>query len=363
LKIKNFEIEIPVFQGGMGVGVSLDPLAGAVSWRGGLGIISSAGLRHIVSARCGKEYDTYNATRAMIHWTQILAGGKPVGINVMCAVVRDYEDTIRAAIDAGVDAIISGAGVPMSLPEIQNPGKTALIPIVSSARCLELICRRWARVGYRPDAVVLEGPLAGGHLGFKYGEIGKLEHQLEQLLPQVLEAASRYGGFPVIVAGGIYTHEDIVSFLSQGAAGVQMGTRFLATEESSATMAFKQAVVASTKADIKVLAHPQNSPASPCGMPFRVLTTSPGLQKLRAAKCDLGFLLRRDAGGHLTACQAKPGNPQSGEYLCICNALMSAAGYVPTQLPVYTVGSNAWRVNKILSVKDLMARLCGDVPE
>src|SRR3989338_543044 len=214
LKIKNFCLNCCIGQGGMGVGVSRYPLARAVADEGGLGVLSSAGLRTIVSLEEGREVSTYDAVRMEIEKARSLSNGGAIGINVMCALVGSYEDTIRASIDAKADAILSGAGLPLGLPGIKPPGHTALIPIVSSARALEIIVKRWERLGYRPDAAVLEGPLAGGHLGFKIIEVDDPEFTLEKLLPAVLEVAHKHGDFPIIVAGGIYTYEDILKFLS-----------------------------------------------------------------------------------------------------------------------------------------------------
>ena len=214
LTIKGKHIPVPIVQGGMGIGVSLSPLASAVAVEGGLGIVSSACLDLLTSRRLQKELTTYQAVREEMSIAKDRGG--VVGINIMVAIAKHYEDSVRAAIDAGVDVIISGGGLPLSLPAIKDPGGTALVPIVSSARALELICRKWERHGYRPDAVILEGPLAGGHLGFKFEEISLEENKLENLLPPVKETAQKYGNFPVIVAGGIFTHEDILSFLHLG---------------------------------------------------------------------------------------------------------------------------------------------------
>jgi len=358
LKIKGLTLETCIIQGGMGMGISLHPLVQAVGHTGGLGVLSSVGLDCIVSTRKGKRIKTYEAVREEIELAQ---GGskKPVGINIMCALVRDYEQTVRAAIDAKVSAIISGAGLPMWLGTIKNIGDTARIPIVSSARALTLICKRWEKHGNRPDAVVLEGPLAGGHLGFKYDDINKPEHRLEVLLPQVLDVAHKYGGFPVIVAGGIYSHMDILSFLAQGASGVQMGTRFLATVESSAPQEYKQAVLNATKKDITIVAPPHHPPASPCGLPFRVLTTSPLYTTRRIPKCTRGYVLQPDADGKLTQCMARPDNPQNDNFLCICAGLASSAGYAPQEPPLWTVGSNAYRVQQVVPVAELMKELIG----
>lgn len=357
LNIKGKKIRIPIIQGGMGVGVSLFPLARAVAREGGLGIVSSACLDRLVSRRNGKKLNTYEAAYEEVSLAK--ASGGFAGINIMCALARDYEDSARGALDAGADAIISGAGLPLTLPAIQPPKDTALIPIVSSARALELICKKWGRLGYRPDAVVLEGPLAGGHLGFKINEVDLQSNLLENLLPPVKDMAMKYGDFPVIVAGGIYTHQDIARFLNMGADGVQMGTRFLATEESSASETYKEAVVRATKEDI-VLAH---DPGSPCGLPFRVIKQSPmyvsAISRLRKPKCDKGYVLLKDAEGKFTKCPAKESNEH---HFCICNGLLSSAGYNPDkEEALYTVGTNAWRVNKIVPVKTLMDELAGKV--
>jgi nitronate monooxygenase len=355
LKIKDKEIPVPVIQGGMGVGVSLYPLANAVAKEGGVGIVSSACLDRLVSRRTGKKYNTYDATYEEISLSKI--GGGLVGINIMVALVRDYENSVKASIDAGADFIISGAGLPLNLPAIQPPGDTALIPIVSSARALELICKKWERLGYRPDAVVLEGPLAGGHLGFKMDQIDLDSNKLENLLPPVKDMARKYGDFPVIVAGGIYTHGDIVRFMKMGANGVQMGTRFLATLESSATQSYKQAVVEAKEEDIFVA----DKPGSPCGLPFRVIKQSPmyqsSLRKLRQPKCDKGYVLLKDSEGKFTRCAAKESNEN---HFCICNGLLSSAGYnTVKEEPLYTVGTNASRIDKIVSVKTVMDELSG----
>ncbi len=355
LRIKGKTIRVPIVQGGMGVGVSLHPLARAVAREGGLGIVSSACLDRLVSRRHDKRVSAYEAAYEEVSLAR--AEGGFAGINIMCALVRDYEDSVRGALDAGADAIISGAGLPLSLPVIQPARDTALIPIVSSGRALELICRKWERLGARPDAVVVEGPLAGGHLGFRIEQVDLAENRLESLLPEVKEMARRFGDFPVIAAGGIYTHEDITRFLALGADGVQMGTRFLATEESSASDAYKNAVVRSTEDDI-IVAH---DPGSPCGLPFRVIKQSPmyvsALARARKPRCDKGYVLLKDSEGKFTRCPAKESNEH---HFCICNGLLSSAGYNPDkEEALYTVGTNAWRVREVVPVRTLMQELEG----
>ncbi len=359
LVIKGKKISVPIIQGGMGVGVSLYPLAAAVAHEGGVGVVSSAVLDRLVSKRNGKKVNSYEAAYEEVSLSkQAGAGaGGGVGINIMMALMRDYEASVRGALDAGVDFIISGAGLPLGLPAIQPPKDTALIPIVSSARALEIICKKWEKLGYRPDAVVLEGPLAGGHLGFKFDEIESESNRLENLLPPVKDMAKKYGDFPVIVAGGVYLHDDIVRFMQMGADGVQMGTRFLATEESSASDEYKQAVVRAREEDILVA----YQPGSPCGLPFRIIRQSPmfqsTLKRMRAPKCDKGAVLLKDKEGKFTICPAKEDNDK---FFCICNGLLSSGGYNPDEEePLYTVGTNAARVDRILPVKALMAELTG----
>jgi nitronate monooxygenase len=355
LIIKGKKIRVPIVQGGMGVGVSLHPLAKSVAREGGLGIISSACIDRLVSKRNGKKLNIYEAAYEEVSLSKIQDGF--AGINIMAALMRDYNDSVRGAIDAGADVIISGAGLPLNLPAIQAPKDTALIPIVSSARALEIICKKWEKLGYRPDAVVLEGPLAGGHLGFRIDQVDLDANKLENLLPPVKEMAVKCGDFPVIVAGGIYTYDDIVRFMAMGADGVQMGTRFLATEESSASDSYKRAVLEAKDEDI-VVAH---RPGSPCGLPFRVIKQSPmyvsSLKRLRKPKCDKGYVLMKDAEGKYTICPAKQDNEN---YFCICNGLLSSAGYnADEEEALYTVGSNASRIDKIISVKALMDELTG----
>ncbi len=360
LVIKGKKISTPIIQGGMGVGISLHPLAKAVAREGGAGIVSSACLDRIVSKREGKKKNIYDAVYEEVLLAK--AEGGFTGINIMVALLRDYADSVKGALDAKTDFIICGAGLPLGLPDIGKTGDTALIPIVSSGRALEIICKRWAKSKYRPDAVILEGPLAGGHLGFSYENIWSETNKLENLLPPVKDAAKKYGDFPVIAAGGIYTHENIMKFLDMGADGVQMGTRFLVTEESNATKEYKQAVINCEKKDIIVVDPKHNPPGSPCGLPFRTIRQSPMHQsKSRLPKCNKGYVLLKDDCGNFSRCMAKESNKNA---FCICNGLLSSAGYNPDEeKSLYTVGTNAYRVNKILSVRSLMDRLKGIIPD
>ncbi len=352
LTIKGKKIRFPLIQGGMGIGVSLHQLAGAVAREGGMGVISSAALDRILSKRYGKKFTVYEAVRKEVELAKEYGGA--IGVNIMVAVSKDYEDSVKAAIEAGADAIISGGGLPLTLPSITKSRDTALIPIVSSARSLEVICKKWEKQGYRPDACILEGPLAGGHLGFRLEDIDKEEHKLEYLLPQVKEVAQRYGDFPVIAAGGIITAEDINKIILLSADGVQMGTRFLVAEESGATLDYKLAVINLRKEDI-IVAH---KPGSPCGLPFRIIKSSPMykslLERKRKPRCNMGYVLGRDPQGKFSICEAK----ENYNAFCICNGLLSSGGYNnDIEEPLYTVGAMAYKVRAIQSVSEIFKEL------
>jgi nitronate monooxygenase len=358
--IRGLDREAILIQGGMGAGISLAPLAGAVARRGGVGTVSFVALDRFVERRIRRNVSHSEAAQLEVREARRLAGrGGAIAINCMALVERTYAPSVQGAIDGGVDVVIVGAGLPMTLPEIARSAQVALVPIVSSGRALELICRRWSRGhhGRMPDAVVLEGPLAGGHLGFKTEEVSKPEFQLEAIFGPVKEVAQKNGDFPVVVAGGIYTREDIVRWVKAGADGVQIGTRFAATHESGASQEFKDAIVAARAEDIELA-----RPGSPAGMPFRVIRTSPAYREARVGGrpllCDKQYLLHKGKDGRLS-CPALEGH----ECFCICNALLSAADCNgPDELPIFTVGTNAARVDRILSVDELMDELTGATP-
>lgn len=355
IKVKGASREVIFIQGGMGIGISLARLAKAVAGRGGIGTIAAVGLDVLVSRRIGTKVDVRKA--AALEVAEAKKGGGFIAINCMVACQKSFTDSILGAIDGGVDAIIIGAGLPTNLPAGVDRADVALIPIVSSVKALRIIYKRWMnRYNRVPDAVVLEGPLAGGHLGFTFTDVNKEEFRLENIFGPVKEFARAHGDFPVIVAGGIYYHEDILRWVNEiGADGVQMGTRFAATHESGASADFKQAIINCRNDDIVIA----QKPGSPCGLPFRVIKTSPGYQSAlkhdRPPRCNRGFVLRKDQEGKFTVCSAK----DSCEDFCICNVLLSAHGYTDQEEPIYTVGQRAHLVDKILSVDELMDELIG----
>jgi nitronate monooxygenase len=355
LIIRGRKIKVPIIQGGMGVGVSLAPLASSVANEGGVGIISSACIDEVESKQTGEPFNTRGAVvKEITDAKRDLKEDGVIGINIMVRLLNDYEWAVMGAVDAEADMIISGAGLPLRLPEFVGSADIALVPIVSSVRALDVICRKWKNNYMRiPDAVVLEGPLAGGHLGFKYNQIDDEKHSLKNLFPPVKEYAQKNGNFPVIVAGGIYNYEDITYWiLLQGADGVQMGTRFLGTKESSAASSFKNAVVGCKKEDIIIIDPIFNPPGSSCGLPMRALRQSPCLNIPRKPRCNKGYVCIKGK------C---PAQKNCEEYVCLCNVLISAAGWGEKgENPLWTVGSNAFRVNSIISVHELMEELKGN---
>ncbi len=356
LKIRNTNIRVPIIQGGMGIGLSNFTLAGAVSRDGGLGVLSSAALDRILSQRHGRKMNAREAAAQDVRDAKKIAHGAPMGMNIMVAVINQYRDSVLGSMDGGVDVIISGAGLPLALVEIalEHPraNEVALVPIASSGRALEIICKRWLRAGRLPDAVVVEGPLAGGHIAWRTEEEAAAPaNRLENLLAEVFEVAKKYGNFPVIAAGGIYGHEDIQKYISMGCAGVQMGTRFLATQESGAGEEYKKLIVESSEEDIELASRV----GSPCGMLFRVLKKSPFYQQAlkheRAPNCDKGYLLNKGK------CLSKEENEKT---FCICNGLLASINLNKLEEKnLYTVGAIAHRVKKILSVHELMQELQG----
>ncbi|MGZ3803435.1 MAG: NAD(P)H-dependent flavin oxidoreductase [Pseudobdellovibrionaceae bacterium] len=356
MRLRNTEVQVPIIQGGMGIGLSSYTLAGAVAREGGLGVLSSAGLDRILTQRHGKKFKAREAAAQDVRDAKIIGKGGAIGMNIMVAVINQYEDSVLGSMDGGVDAIISGAGLPMALPEIalrhERNDEVALIPIVSSGRAMEIIFKRWKRTGRMPDAVVVEGPKAGGHIAWKNIEDALApENHLDNLIKDVLNVVKDWGNIPVIAAGGIYTHQDILKYLDKGCAGVQMGTRFLATFESGANAEYKKMLVECKEEDIELASRP----GSPCGMLFHVIKQSPfyqqALARERAPKCDKGYLLNK---GH---CPSKYENEKT---FCICNGLLSSINLNnKEEKNLYTVGANAHRIDRIMSVQELMAELQG----
>lgn len=270
LKIGNITAKLPIIQGGMGVGISLSSLASSVANEGGIGVISTAAIG-LYEPDFSTNFLEANirALKKEIRKARELTKGI-LGVNIMTA-LSNFSDMVRTAVEEGVDIIISGAGLPLNLPQLlDGERKTKLIHIVSSSRAAGIISKRWLeKYNYLPDAIIVEGPMAGGHLGFKEEDINNNEYSLEKLVPEVVSDVRLFEEgcnkpIPVIAAGGIYTGEDICKFMKLGASGVQMATRFITTYECDASLEFKNEYINSEREDIIII-------DSPVGMPGRAI--------------------------------------------------------------------------------------------
>ncbi len=337
---------MPIVQGGMGVGISLDGLAAAVADTGGIGVISSAGVGMFEpSWDTDSKQANIDALRRVIQAARAKTKGI-LGINIMVA-LTDFEDMVRIAVEEGIDIIFSGAGLPLSLPGLIEKGAaTKLAPIISSGRAAALVCKAWwKRYSRLPDAIVLEGPLAGGHLGFSRDELGRIEDfGLVKLIREAVAALrpveEEHGvKIPIIAGGGVFTGADIAAALEAGAAGVQMATRFVATNECDASDAFKQSYLNAKGPEDLVLIN------SPVGLPGRAINNE---------------FLEKSARGETTPIRCtyhclKTCRPSQSPY-CIARALTNAKiGKLGEGFAF--AGANAWRIDEIVPVASLVEEL------
>ena len=349
LKMGDLVARVPIVQGGMGVGVSLAGLTAAVAERGGVGVISAAMIGiHEPDVRKDCEGANARALAREIREAQKRTKGV-LGVNIMVALTH-FANLVKTSVQEGIDIIFAGAGLPLDLPkflseEMRESGKgPKLVPIISSARAAKVITKKWlSRFNYLPDGFVVEGPLAGGHLGFKAEELDDPYFALEKLVPEVLAAVKPFEdkagrAIPVIPAGGIYTGGDIRKYLDMGAAAVQMGTRFVATEECDADQAFKDAYVNATKDDTIII-------KSPVGMPGRALKNTfledVAKGERKPFKCPYHCV-------HTCDLEKSP--------YCISLALVSAKRGLLDRGFAFA-GANVWRVDKITTVAELVDEL------
>lgn len=353
LKIGKYTIEKPIIQGGMGVGISWDKLAGSVSKEGGLGVISSVGTgyydnKHFSHKNINEKpyseenFYSHDGLKKIFDNAREICGDAPLACNVLYA-SNDYGRIVEDACEAGANMIITGAGLPTNMPEFtKDYPDVALIPIVSSARALKLICKKWKRYNKLPDAVIVEGPLSGGHQGFTYEQCFEEEYQLENIVPPVIEEAKNWGNIPIIAAGGVWDKNDIDKFLEMGCAGVQMGTRFIGTFECDAHAKFKDVILDAKEEDIKLF-------KSPVGLPARGVRTN--LQTIIENKTAPKVAC-------ISNCVAPchQGEEAKAVGYCIADRLSDAyQGNVETGL--FFTGSNGYRLQKLISVKALIDKL------
>ena len=340
----DISVERPIIQGGMGVGISLSGLAAAVANEGGVGVIATAGLGLLGSKTAGGlAAANVGVLRSEIRKARAKTKGI-LGVNIMVA-LSNFADMARTAVEEGIDIIFSGAGLPLDLPKYLNGlCRTKLVPIVSSGRAAKIIAKRWMeKFNYLPDAFVVEGPLAGGHLGFREEQLSDPEYKLEKLVTEVIRETNlleenHHRPVPVIAAGGIYSGADIAKYLRLGAAGVQMATRFVTTDECDASPGFKQAYLDARREDLVII-------KSPVGLPGRVIRNT--------------FIDEVADGGRkpfvcpyhcITTCDL------AKSPYCIASALVNAQkgdlrhGFA-------FAGQNAYRAKEIVTVKKLMTSL------
>ena len=347
LQIGNITADVPIVQGGMGVRVSLSSLASAVAEEGGIGTISSIGLGDIEAAKNEYERISREALEKEIRKAKLTSNSN-IAVNFM-GVLSNVDDLIKASTREGIKMIVYGAGLPAKLPGLIEDRSVNLVPIVSSARVTEFILRSWNKRYERiPDAIILEGPLAGGHLGFSEEQLEQPEkYSLDNLLPEILETIKpyedRYGKkIPVIAAGGIFDGKDIARMLTLGASGVQMATRFVCTEECDVSQEFKQSYLDTKEEDIVII-------KSPVGMPGRAIQNKflDDLEVKGKLKINCPYRC-------LTACKV------SDARFCIAQALINAyLGDVDHGL--IFCGQNAYRIDKIVTVKELISDLLAEL--
>ncbi|MBT7464269.1 MAG: nitronate monooxygenase [Bacteroidetes bacterium] len=328
----------------MGIGISLSGLASAVANMGGIGVISTVGIG-LIGNQTNANYRNRNieAIRNEIRKAREQTVGV-LGVNIM-SVITNFSDMVRTTIEEGIDVIFSGAGLPLDLPKYLGEGiKTKLVPIVSSARAASLLCQKWKQnFNYLPDAFVVEGPKAGGHLGFKAHDLDNENNKLENLVSDVLRVTedmkAKYGkDIPVIAAGGIFDGEDMYQIMERGAAAVQLGTRFVATEECDASIEFKNAIVQAKEEDVRII-------KSPVGMPGRTIFNK-FLSEANEGKRRPEFC----RNNCIKSC-----NPKTTSY-CISEALLAAYQGNLTNGFAFT-GANAGRVTKISTVSKIFTEL------
>lgn len=347
LVIGDLTIEKPIIQGGMGIGVSRSKLASAVANEGGMGVISGVVLGFLEpDFKTNPLEANIRALKKEICAARELSPNGVIGVNFLAA-VNDYEDLVKAAVEEGIDIIISGAGLPAKLPELVHGSKTKIAPMASSGRTAAVICKMWdKRYNRIPDMIVVEGPDAGGHLGFSMEELSSenrptLESVLIEVLEELRPFEEKYARkIPVVAAGGIFTGKDIARYIKLGASAVQIATRFIATDECDAHINFKNAIINAKEGDIEII-------KSPVGMPGRALKNQFS-EKIKTTPLRIDH-----CSGCMRSCHAKEAK------FCIVEALIrSVNGNVEDGL-VFT-GTNAYRVNEIMSVHDLMNELVSE---
>ncbi|MBO5461381.1 MAG: nitronate monooxygenase [Ruminococcus sp.] len=345
LTIGELVVKKPVLQGGMGIGISLGNLAGAVAKEGGLGVISAAqiGFRDPDFEKNTKEANI-RAIQKEYEKARKIAPDGVIGFNMMVA-MRHYDEYVQAAVEAGADIIISGAGLPLDLPKLVEGSKTKIAPIVSTEKSANVILRFWDKKYKRvPDLLVIEGPKAGGHLGFDREQLKEFHPEAyDSEVKKILAVVKKYEEkaqtkIPVALAGGITDSEDVAHAFALGVDAVQVASRFVTTEECDADLRFKEAYLQAKEEDIVIV-------QSPVGMPGRAVC-NPFMQQVKEGKKFTPTSCR--------TCLIKC-NPSEIPY-CITQALINAAEGNLDEALIFC-GANTWKAKKIETVKEVIDSL------
>jgi nitronate monooxygenase len=357
LKIGKYTIKYPIIQGGMGVGISWDKLAGNVSLEGGLGLISSVGTGYYLNKKFANRisfnrplgvegFYSRDALFEIVKNARKICGDAPLGMNILYA-INDYSRVVVDSCEAGIDIIITGAGLPTNMPEFTKDfPDVALVPIISSAKAMRIINKRWEQRYKRlPDAFIVEGPLSGGHQGFTYEQCEMPQYQLENILPEILEEREKCGGMPIIAAGGIWDNDDIMKFINMGVDGVQMGTRFIGTFECDAPIEFKEILINAKEDDIALMKSPVGYPA-------------------RGVKTELINLVKNGNAPEVKCISncvspCKQGVEAKAVGYCIADRLSDSI-LGDKEKGLFFSGTNGYKIESLISVKELMQELIGN---
>lgn len=345
LTIDDLTVSVPIVQGGMGVGISLASLSGNVAKEGGIGIISAA---QIGFKRADFFDHPIKANLAQIplelEKARKIAPNGVLGFNIMVATNR-YEEYVQAAIKAGADVIISGAGLPLKLPALAQNSKTKIAPVISSAKAAKILLHYWEKhFDLTADFIIVESPAAGGHLGFSYDEAEMPLADFDQELPKILKIVARFRdkyqkSIPVLFAGGVYDQKDILHYLALGCSGVQMASRFVTTKECDAPASFKEAYLNATAEDIQII-------KSPVGMPGRAIH-NPFTEKIKSGPIP---------PQHCYQCLSRKHCDRKTIPFCISKSLIDSASG-DAQNGLVFAGSTVARLKEMTTVHELMKEL------
>jgi len=344
LIIGDLVYKLPIIQGGMGVKISCSALVSSVCNYNAAGTLSSIALGYGTKENETNYIKASNEALANEIRLTKQETKNPFGCNILFA-VNNYVELVNTAVNEKIDFIVSGAGLPLNLPSLTNHSQTKLIPIVSSAKAFEIIVRKWKKTYNKlPDAVIVEGPLAGGHLGFSLESLESKQHKnLSEITKELITLCNDFEKIyfkkiPVIAAGGIYSGKDIAEFFRLGVDGVQIASRFVVTDECKVSENFKNAYINANEEDVTFI-------KSPVGLPGRVIKTKLSI--------DVNNGIKQNFKCHYKC--LKTCNPSTADF-CIAKALFNAyIGDIDNS--IIFAGHNVYKINKKTTVETLLSQL------